>query len=517
MNNEVTNSHLANQDFPLSLPEGKGSKPWRKNISTLLPTVLVLALMPVFLYGDLWFHLSMGKRLIITSVILLALVTAMRNGTVALLAFVYLVFLGGIRRWLIPVIGWVGTDPLILICPVVISLHFLGKLASRRLPTDTKLSRALFWLLLIMGAQVFNPQQGGLEVGVAGAMLYFGTILWFYVGRDAATSSLMNRMVWAVVVVGILCALYGLKQSYIGFSASEQEWLSKYAFSSAMLSGKVPRAFGFSTNGFEYAGLIGLAIVVCWAAFLRGNVAALMPLPLLGTALFLESVRTTTVETAFACFVLWAVQGRTLSSWAPRLILATILGVSGLIWSLRQVEQMDFDKDTQALVNHQTKGLLNPGDEKKSTAGIHGKMAQQGITSALSSPLGRGLGSTTSAAGKFGGTTGRTEFDLTDQFVSLGIVGGLLYCGVYVLIISNAFRFWHQSRTLASLAMLGIIVALPGGLLTMGMYPINMLVWFIIGAQDRATAECRAKQTIELRQRVAADDQVRQAIAEQPA
>ena len=261
-----------------------------------------------------------------------------------------------------------------------------------------------------------------------------------------------------------------------------------------MLGGKIPRALGFSTNGFEYAALIGYAIIVCWAACLRGNLAALLVIPLLVVALFLESVRTTLVMTLFACMVLWAVQGKSLKSWLPRGALAVLIGVLGLVWSLKQVQHMDVDANTQALANHNADGLLNPLDAKKSTVSIHGEMAGRGLVAGLSNPFGRGLGSTTSAASKFKSDVARTEYDLTDSFVSLGLIGGVLYTVIYIVVLTRAFASWHRQRTLGAAVIVGILVATLGAWLTVGQYPINMLVWFMIGTLDRSAPSSVARE-----------------------
>ena len=51
-----------------------------------------------------------------------------------------------------------------------------------------------------------------------------------------------------------------------------------------------------------------------------------------------------------------------------------------------------------------------------------------------------GLGATTPAAGKLGGNSASSEVDLSDMFLSLGLLGGLAYALVIVLVLTYAFR-----------------------------------------------------------------------------
>jgi len=407
------------------------------------------------------------------------------------LLLVYLALLGGVRRWLIPLFGTAESDPLLLVGPAVALFFLINQIVSRRFPCDTRLSRLLPWLLGLMFLQVFNPFQGGLMIGFAGILFYVVPVCWYYIGRYAGPPLLVRRLTSVVVIVALTSATYGMYQHFFGFLPSEQEWLRANAQRLAALNVRgVIRAFSFFTSPSEYAQFLGLGALMLWAAWLRGYRLALLPLPVLLVGLLLIGSRGPIVSLLAAGTALWAVQGRTLVSWLPRGALAVALAVVGLVWSLNQVQPGQFDQRTEAMLEHQVTGLLNPLDEKHSTASLHTNMFLGGIRDGFRSPLGRGLGATTVAAAKYSQgkqpTDGSTEVDLSNVFVSLGFAGGLLYGFVIVVILATALGHWRRTRSFEALAILGILLLTTGQWLNGGHYASALLVWFCLGALDRA-------------------------------
>lgn len=405
-------------------------------------------------------------------------------------ALVYLSVVGGVRRWLLPLLGFTPADPLLLVGPALVSLYFANLLLKRRLPGKTRLSRLLFPLLAVMVLEMGNPLQGGLAVGLAGALFYIVPILWYFVGRTVGSPALLRRLFSVTIGIAICGALYGLYQTWFGFTAGEEEWfrLGKGKYIALMIGGNL-KAFSFFTSGAEYIGFLGWGIVLLWAAVLRGSRASLLPIPLLALAVFLVSSRTIIVSTLTTCAVLWAVQGRDIRSWLPRGLLALALAGFGLVWSLTQLQEADFGGTTEAIVEHQSTGLLNPLDPNKSTGQIHIRGFLGGIASAFHNPLGRGLGATTLASGKFGALGGSTEVDLSDVFVSLGLVGGLLYAAIIAVVLASAFRCWRRTRSLTALRTLGILFLALGSWLSGARYAACMLIWLVIGTLDRVERE----------------------------
>lgn len=415
---------------------------------------------------------------------------------------VYLSGMGGMRRWLIPAFGWSGSDPFLLVGPLVAFIYVANRLLSRQLTRDTPLARLLPWLLLMMFLQIFNPLQGGLAVGLAGVLFTMVPILWYYVGRSVGREDVLTRVIRAVTWIAVVAAGYGLYQTFAGFLPSEIEWakLNEESYGALHVTFTQIRAFSFFTSAQEYAQFLTFGVVIAWAAFLRGNRLALLPIPLLAYAIFLESSRGAVVISLVACAFLWAVQGRSVVAWMPRLALALVLAAAGLAWSLTQVQQQSLDKNTQALVEHQVSGLLNPTEKKSSTAQGHLSSIWQGLLQGFKVPVGRGLGSTTIAAKfKSEGTSDAaatgTEVDLSDCFAGLGFAGGFLYLAVVIRILTEAVNHWRAERSFLSLSLLGLLIAHLGHWLHGGSYAAAMLIWFCIGAIDRAQ-RLRAVKTL---------------------
>ncbi|HZO89116.1 MAG TPA: hypothetical protein VFB38_12335 [Chthonomonadaceae bacterium] len=479
------NRPAAAAHYPIALPGrprfGQSLAPFVR----LLPVAAVLALAPLAMRSD------GGRRALLASSAFVALFSMRATGAFPLCALAYLAFLGGIRRYLIPVLGWSGNDLLLLVCPAVAGLIFGGKAFARQLPRDTRLARLLPWLLLIMALQIFNPMQGGLEVGAAGALFYIVPLLWYYVGRDLGTAEFLPKLLRLTVGIAILAALYGLYQNFFGFAPCEETWIQLAGpLYGALNVGDTKRVFSFFTSAAEYNAFLSLGIVLLWAYWLRTrSFAALLPIPLLAAAILYSGIRGPIVFTLFTCALLVAVQGRRAASWLPRCCLALAVGAVGLIWSLQQVEKVNGGGQAQELVAHQTQGLLNPFDSEKSTVGIHTDLIGIGFMEGFTNPLGRGLGATTLAASKYGEGSVSTEVDLSNMFLSLGLAGGLLYAALCGLILTNAFRYWHRARSVVALSLLGVLAASLGQWLNGGHYAACLLIWFCIGALDRAQAE----------------------------
>ena len=417
------------------------------------------------------------------------------------LSLLYVSLLGGIRRWLVPALGWTSADPLLLVAPTLVSVNFLNMLLTRRVPTDTRLARSLLWLLAIMFLEIFNPLQGSLSVGLAGVLFTIVPVLWYYYGKQSGSEALLRRLLAAVVGIALLGALYGLYQTYFGLIPSEKEWLelNKTNYNAIYVTDTVFRVFSFFTSSQEYMQVVSIGMVVLWAAFLRGARLALLPIPFLGAMIFLSSQRGAVLITLFACMVVWAVQGRSVLAWGPRFALALILAAGGLTWSLEQAHEQTYDTHTQALVTHQVNGLLASSDPNRraSTAGTHAAMAAMGVVEGFRVPIGRGLGSTTIASSKFDESSGNgsTEVDVSDAFAALGFAGGLIYLGVIFFVLSGVIQLWRMTRSFTSLATLGVLVANIGHWLHGGSYAATMVVWFLIGGMERSLTSARSAQT----------------------
>ena len=467
-----------------------------------------------------WLFQGGNERLAIAGALLALLggLALIRPRAAIVLTFVFLAVLGDFRRVLIPLAGWSSQDPLVLVGPAIAVLLFGFIVVGRRLRLDTPLSRWILALMLLMLLQIFNPEQSSLKVGVVGSLYYLVPLLWFWIGRSYATPNFVASLLYKMVVpVAVLAALLGLYQAFYGLLPFEQAWVERVGYAALSVFGET-RPFSFFTSAAEYVHWLAIAIVVLWAGWLRGARTSLriglVLFSLLGLALFIGSSRAVVIMVLLTLVVLWALQARTTIGWLPRLVLALALVVVGLGWGLSQIPEDEGTGRTEAFVQHQTEGLLNPLDPNKSTARTHVDMLLGGFTNGITEPLGQGLGATSAGMAKGSGSgdpsggnpgsskgddVGGTEVDLSNMFVSLGVAGGIIYTVVIALILVTAIRYWRSSYTLVALAILGVLIVELGQWLNGGHYALSALCWFLIGALDKFERSRRG--TVENRSR----------------
>jgi hypothetical protein len=193
----------------------------------------------------------------------------------------------------------------------------------------------------------------------------------------------------------------------------------------------------------------------------------------------------------------WAVSSKGGRGWAVRLPIALAIGFGFLALTLSQFASKGGAGANSAAgfsAQHQVEGLSHPLDSKHSTAGTHMALFTSGIEEGFTYPIGNGLGAVTLGS-KLGGeegaaqggsdtdaTTGTTEVDISDAFVSMGLVGGLLYLLIIAMIVHRAVQFGRTAPRYLGLPALGLLASMLGGWNALGQYAIGPLIWFVIGA-----------------------------------
>lgn len=395
-------------------------------------------------------------------------------------AFVYLSLVGELRRLLLYWTDWSGADPLLLVSPILAIMLMATAFAQKRVQFDTRLAKWVLLLMGIMALQVFNPRQGGLLVGTAGAMFLLVPLLWYWVGQAYADAAILRSLFFRLIVpFSIVAAFYGLGQTFVGIPFHQQQWIQEIG--AIITIGEVVRGFSFFTSSIEHNLYLVVSATILWAAWLKERNPAILLFPVLFVAVFMVGSRGPIVIILFMTVVLWAAQGRSLTTWAPRLAVGVLIGIMGLTWSLQQVVSSDVDQRAAPFIQRQSEGLTNPNE---STLPGHIWMKKQGFIRGFTEPLGRGLGATTQAAKRFGGSHASTELDITNMFVSLGI-GGVVYLIFVVITAVTAVQYWMHTRSLVALCLLGILLVTGGGWLIGNRYFITTFSWFCIGALDR--------------------------------
>jgi hypothetical protein len=418
--------------------------------------------------------------------------------TIGVLAtFVYLVFLAFLRRLLIFEAGWWPLDPMLLVAPLVAGVLIVKLFFLERRPLAPDLLSKL--ILLFMGlsvVQIVNPRGGGVLFGIAGSLYVTVPLIWFFIGRELLDQSATVRLMRLVVVLGVVVAAYGLLQSQVAHPVWDQTWVDQVAtlrgYTSLNVGGTL-RSFGTFSSAGEYYLFVGAALAVSWALALSGRAVALLPLPLLGVALFLASGRGALIFTGLAVVVLTG-----LSTRRPLTALVVVLAATGLAFGASTLFRSDLQaqasSSTNDLVSHQLGGVTDPLNSDSSTLLTHVQMIADGMKWSLRNPLGSGTGSTNVGGGESRGSgvqsSGSTELDLSNAFVGLGLAGGLLYLAIVGLTLYQAAKS-HFAGKPAALPIIGVLIVCTGQWLIGGDYALVTLIWLLIGAVAAMSARPR--------------------------
>lgn len=459
------------------------------DLAPSLALALVAAPLPYLLRFDQGHYLTA----LLLALILMACAFYNQRGAI-LATLLFLAVLGDYRRYAGFFQGYPSNDPLLLVAPAI-ALVLIGQalLGERRAP-PSMLSRLVMALMAFMFIEMFNPSQGDLTIGVAGALFYLAPLLWFWVGRAFASTEFAGRIAWLTVGVGTAAMVLGLYQTYFGLLPFEQQWVEQIGYQALHISDDVVRAIGFFSSSAEYQRYLVVATVVLFSFWVTRRSPAIVLLPLLLAAIFLSAARGPVVMVMLAIAIVWALSAKRVVAWLPRLGLAGLLGGVALLGLLFFLQGSSFAGRVAPLVDRQVEGLLDPGNEEKSTAAGHLQMLREGLFTGVTAPAGLGLGATTTAAQKYGAHNLSAEIDIANVMISMGILGGLLYLFIMVWILSTAVRWWRRARDPYALALVGTLFGTLGGWLLGGEYSIAALLWFQVGLMDRLSLLNRTRE-----------------------
>ena len=418
--------------------------------------------------------------------------TAITYPRVALIALLALLTgLGELRRWVEYHAGASGQDPLLLLAPAVVVAMSAGLLLKSPTRPTTPAGKAVALLMGLMILQAFNPIQGGLMVGVAGLLFYCVPLLWFWLGRAYGSEKTTVTVMTCLVLLACVAAAAGMFQVFHGFLPHQQAWLERAGYTSLSVGGRT-RPFSLLTSSSEYAHLMGLTIAAAMAVVICGRGrAVILAVPFLFGAMFLQGSRGPVVLTGLAVCIALSVRSGKPVQWLVRGVIALIILGVVVVAGLGRLSDSVVPEAMSPMVQHQADGLLDPFNKEHSTLGIHAGMAAYGLNEALSNPLGRGTGSTTLAARKFGGNKVNAEFDLANVAIGLGLIGALIYAVFLLDAWRSIYRLWLDARSVTALVTAGVLVSTVGQWLNGGMYSVAAVVWFLLGSCDRLAQDLR--------------------------
>jgi hypothetical protein len=450
-------------------------------------SVVVLALIAVPLPYLLRFDHGHYITALLLTLMLAACSFYSQRGAIAA-TMVYLAVLGDYRRYAGYFEGYPANDPLLLVAPAVALLLLAQAVLRGRRTAATFVSRLVLALMVLMVIEMFNPAQGGLQIGLGGALFYLVPLLWFWVARSFASLELARHFTWVIIGLGIAAMLLGFYQTYFGLLPFEQHWVEQIGYQSLYISDEVVRAIAFFNSSAEYQRYLTVVAVTLFALWVTERSRLIVLLPLFLVGIFLSAARGPVVMVLLAMVIVWAISARSVVAWLPRLAIATVIGASVLIATLTFLQTSTLGARVAPLVERQVGGLLDPGNEEKSTATGHLQMLKGGIFAGVANPAGLGLGVTTEAAHKYGGRNLSAEIDLANVMISVGLLGGVLYLIIVTGALVTAVSWWRTERQPYALVLVGSLFGTLGGWLIGGEYSVAALLWFQIGLMDRLSS-----------------------------
>jgi hypothetical protein len=408
------------------------------------------------------------------------------RAALALTLTLFLPTLALTRRLLIPAAGWTSYDPLVLVAPAVVFTVLLRLLvAEHRRPLQDTLTRLVLFLLALGTIQLANPLGAGLVANLAGYVFFAGPLLWFLAGQQVADVAFVRSVLLLAVANGALVSIYGLWQTEIGLPRWDAVWVDLAGYE-ALDVGGVTRAFGSFASSAEYATYLGSSLAVATVFAIHRHTYLLVLAPVIAFALLLASARGALVLTALAVIVGLALNARTVTRAIALVVVGIVLASAAgtaIEGPLDQVAR----RSGNALVQHQLGGLANPLDPGQSTLMLHLELFALGVERGVANPLGYGVGVTGPAEGLVGHSRPGfgSEVDISNAFVSLGVLGGLTYTGIVALVLTRLAWLGIRARNPEYLAAMAVLVVNLGQWANGGHYALAPLCWFLIGWTTR--------------------------------
>ncbi len=362
---------------------------------------------------------------------------------------------GFLRRAQYLFLPYAATDPIHIITPLVTLMGLVLLLQRRKLHIfrETPLAWLVSILALIYFLEIFNPVQGGLSVGLSGALFVLVPVTWFYFGQ-AMKPAFMETALRLMVVLGILTSLYGIYQLWFGFPNFELFWIENTEFYNSIAVGNVKRALATYSSAEEWGryielgGLVALGFGVTASSLLRraGWFACGAALMLM---LLLTGQRTAIFGVILGVFVLLMLGAKTWRSAFSRLLLAAapVVLIAVFVQAPTNEDMFSHDSDDKVgtVLSHTARGTLRPGEEDSFQERL--KNWTFLFTEVIPyRPLGIGIGGTSIGAWRFDSDLDLPPID--SYFIATVLTCGLPAGLLFMWILLRATRMsWRASRS----------------------------------------------------------------------
>ena len=426
-------------------------------------------------------------------------------------------FRGLARRAQYLFVDYAAQDPIHVLTPITTLCALALLIRSRRLEmfVATPLAGTVSVLAAIYFLEIFNPLQGGLMIGLGGALFMLVPLVWFYFGQSV-DEIFINRALRVMIVIGIVTSAYGIYQLTWGYPAFEQYWIDNTDFYESINVGHVRRALATFSSAEEWGRYAEIGAIAAFG-FVAGKkrLMARAGWFLCGAALigavFLTGQRTAIFGLLAGIASLILLGANSLPRAIVRLgllLLPIILIVIFVPPPSEQEMWSKSDKETvSTLLSHAQRGTLKPAGEESFQVRLENWSYL--LTSVIPyRPLGAGLGAGSLSEARFGSS--ESNLPPIDSFIlvlaiACGFPGALLF--IWILGRSTWFAIGNArsrddegsvlTRRIIAAIMPALILNSVFGL-TFSLYSVAPLAWLFIGwiSRERLRLEQQTEREI---------------------
>lgn len=420
---------------------------------------------------------------------------------------------GILRRGQYLFLDYSSQDPIHVLTPIVTLFALAALLRSQRLNilTATPMAGWVSLLALVYFLEIFNPLQGGLMVGLSGAMFTIAPLVWFYFGQFIKEDFVRNTL-RLMIIVGLITSLYGVYQLVFGYPAFEQYWISNTEFYNSISVGHVERAIATFSSAEEWGRYTELGAIAAFGfAAAQKRFAARLGWVLAGATLIgfvlLTGQRAAVFGLALGLMVLLVLGARSLTNAMARVALVllplTLLVVLVKPPEMDEIWSNDETQTVSTVLSHTQRGVLKPVGEDSFQERLTNWSHL--ITDVIPyRPLGTGIGAGTLSEWRFNQNSEDLpplDSSILLTAITCGIPGVLLFIwiisrGTWLSIraarrTSLADQNGANKRIIAAMMCAIVLNAIFG--MTFGLYSVAPLAWMFMGWISAETLRARTK------------------------
>ena len=431
----------------------------------------------------------------VTFGIVVPLLASLEAGLLAMVFFEP--FRGLLRRLQYLAVPYSTSEPIHLITPLGAFFAFLIVLHRHRLAVfvATPVAKGVSLLALICLIQVFNPLQGGLFVGLSGALFILVPMVWFYFGQHSR-SDLMPRVMKAIVLLGIVASAWGVYQMTAGYPEFELYWIRNTDHYESIAVYNVTRAIATFSNAEEWGRYVQLGCIIAMGLAISRSEAKFRPLwgvcaGVLAVMLALTGQRASIFGLFLGLTVLFLAGAKTWGSVFGRLTALSMALACFLFVSTQFAGDDSTPKGGEGvstILSHTTKGTLDPTNEYSLSARLE-TWSEVLFKTIPSNPIGAGLGGTTVTGARNDANMRPIDNHFFTIAIGAGVPAALLLVWIFWRSMRTSMRLCrHFDRNTSEFTYYRIAMALIAALIlnnffgtSFVIYSIAPIGWLLIG------------------------------------